>query len=64
MLALLHSSGANPRRLKLELTEGMLLQGVEDTIAKMTELKSHGVGFSPDDFGTGYPRWPTSSACR
>ena len=54
VLALLHSSGANPRRLKLELTEGMLLQGVEDTIAKMTELKSHGVGFSLDDFGTGY----------
>ena len=32
----------------------MLVADVEDTIAKMTELKSHGVGFSLDDFGTGY----------
>jgi diguanylate cyclase (GGDEF)-like protein len=47
-------SGANPRRLKLELTESMLLDDVEDIIAKMTRLKSHGLRFSLDDFGTGY----------
>jgi len=44
----------DPRRLKLELTESLLLDNVEDTIAKMAMLKTEGVGFSLDDFGTGY----------
>jgi len=50
----LNSSGANPRNLKLELTESMLVENVEDVIDKMTELKLHGLRFSLDDFGTGY----------
>ncbi len=54
ILALLGTSGANPRRLKLELTESLLLSDVEDAIAKMAELRAVGVGFSLDDFGTGY----------
>ena len=47
-------SGANPARLKLELTESMLLEDIKDTIAKMQEIKKLGVLFSMDDFGTGY----------
>ena len=54
VLAALAASGAPARRLKLELTEGLLLHNVEDTIAKMEQLRGHGVGFSLDDFGTGY----------
>jgi diguanylate cyclase (GGDEF)-like protein/PAS domain S-box-containing protein len=54
VLAVLHQTGANPQKLKLELTESLLLDDVEDIIAKMTALKAHGVGFSLDDFGTGY----------
>ncbi len=54
VLAVLGSTGANPHRLKLELTESLLVSNVETTIAKMTALKAHGVGFSLDDFGTGY----------
>jgi diguanylate cyclase (GGDEF)-like protein/PAS domain S-box-containing protein len=46
--------GTNPARLKLELTESMLLEDIEDIIAKMNVLKHAGVGFSLDDFGTGY----------
>jgi EAL domain-containing protein (putative c-di-GMP-specific phosphodiesterase class I) len=38
----------------VELTESLLLSDVDDAIAKMTELRSIGVGFSLDDFGTGY----------
>ncbi len=53
MLAL-RMSGANPHRLKLELTESLLVSDVEDAIVKMTALKAQGVGFSLDDFGTGY----------
>lgn len=43
-----------PGRLKLELTESLLLTHVEDTVATMTALKSVGVSLSLDDFGTGY----------
>jgi EAL domain-containing protein (putative c-di-GMP-specific phosphodiesterase class I) len=52
--ALLAQTGANPRRLKLELTESLLVSDIEDTILKMQALQASGVGFSLDDFGTGY----------
>ncbi|WP_342620339.1 EAL domain-containing protein [Rhodoferax sp. GW822-FHT02A01] len=54
VLATLQRTGANPKRLKLELTESLLLDNVEDTITKMTTLRSHGVSFALDDFGIGY----------
>lgn len=54
VLAALTSTGASGRQLKLELTEGLLLKDVDDTIDKMVRLKSYGVSFSLDDFGTGY----------
>lgn len=50
----LEESAANPSRLKLELTESIVLDHVEETILKMHEINSMGVGFSMDDFGTGY----------
>jgi EAL domain-containing protein (putative c-di-GMP-specific phosphodiesterase class I) len=53
VLTVLKASGANPKRLKLELTESLLLDNMNDII-KMTALKARGVGFSLDDFGTGY----------
>ncbi|PWB35879.1 histidine kinase [Pseudomonas sp. SDI] len=40
--------------LKLEITEGIVIQNLEDTISKMRELKAFGVSFAMDDFGTGY----------
>jgi len=40
--------------LKLELTESLLVENVQDIIEKMFALKAKGVGFSLDDFGTGY----------
>ncbi|MES2405762.1 MAG: EAL domain-containing protein [Pseudomonadota bacterium] len=54
VLTVLKNSGANPQRLKLELTESLLVDNVQDTIEKMYALKAKGVGFSLDDFGTGY----------
>jgi EAL domain-containing protein (putative c-di-GMP-specific phosphodiesterase class I) len=44
----------NPSRLKIELTESMVLDNIEDTVVKMNALKKIGVRFSMDDFGTGY----------
>ena len=52
--AALDDSGADPRRLKLELTESMLLHNMDEVAQKMHALKSLGLGFSLDDFGTGY----------
>jgi diguanylate cyclase (GGDEF)-like protein/PAS domain S-box-containing protein len=54
VMAVVERTGADAHKLKLELTESLLLEDVEDIIAKMTRLKAEGVGFSLDDFGTGY----------
>ena len=54
VLSVLARTGAAATRLKLELTESMLLNDVEDIIEKMNALKSRGIGFLLDDFGTGY----------
>ena len=48
------SNGIDARRLKLELTESLLVDDVEATITKMLLLKARGIDFSLDDFGTGY----------
>ena len=50
----IRETGINAQLLKLELTESVVLDNVDDTIAKMTELKATGVRFSMDDFGTGF----------
>ena len=54
VLATLARTNANPKRLKLELTESMLIDDVEAVITRMGALKAYGVAFSLDDFGTGY----------
>jgi diguanylate cyclase (GGDEF)-like protein/PAS domain S-box-containing protein len=54
VLDTLHQTGARADRLKLELTESLLVENVDETIRKMATLKEAGVGFSLDDFGTGY----------
>ena len=54
VMSIVERCGVEPSRLKLELTESMLVKDIEDVAAKMSELKRRGVGFSLDDFGTGY----------
>ena len=54
VLAALERNGADPTALKLELTESMLVDNIDDVVAKMSALKTHGLRFSLDDFGTGY----------
>ncbi|MDD5717863.1 MAG: EAL domain-containing protein [Sulfuricurvum sp.] len=54
IIAILEESGAKAERLKLELTESLLVQNVEEIIKKMEALKALGISFSLDDFGTGY----------
>jgi diguanylate cyclase (GGDEF)-like protein/PAS domain S-box-containing protein len=50
----LHRHAVNPDRIKLELTESIMLDSIDDTIVKMQALRRDGVRFSMDDFGTGY----------
>ncbi len=52
--AVLQRHAVDPSMLKLELTEGMLLDNVNDIVAAMNVLNEIGVKFSLDDFGTGY----------
>lgn len=52
--AALAKSGAKPGQLILEVTESLLIDNINDVIAKMIELTGLGVRFSLDDFGTGY----------
>ncbi|MBO9643499.1 MAG: EAL domain-containing protein [Pseudacidovorax sp.] len=47
-------TGADPSKLKLELTESLLHDEVAETIRKMKSLAAIGIRFSMDDFGTGY----------
>ncbi|MFN3750819.1 MAG: EAL domain-containing protein [Thiobacillus sp.] len=54
VLAVFERTGADPHKLKLELTESILVGNVQNIIEKMFALKARGVGFSLDDFGTGY----------
>ncbi len=54
VLAVVQRHEINPTRLKLELTESLLLDNIEETIANMNVLKGIGILFSMDDFGTGY----------
>ncbi|WP_229487832.1 putative bifunctional diguanylate cyclase/phosphodiesterase [Pseudoduganella lutea] len=52
--AILLETGAPASQLIFEVTEGLLIENLDDTIARMHELAQLGIRFSIDDFGTGY----------
>lgn len=54
VLQVLAQTGADPARLKLELTESMLITDMPRATERMRTLKQHGIRFAIDDFGTGY----------
>ena len=51
---ILDQTGLPPKNLDLELTESMLVENAEETVALLRNLKGLGVSLSIDDFGTGY----------
>jgi EAL domain-containing protein (putative c-di-GMP-specific phosphodiesterase class I) len=54
VLTALDRTGANPKNLKIELSETMFGENIEDVIARMNKLRTYGIRFSLEDFGTGY----------
>ncbi|WP_052811441.1 putative bifunctional diguanylate cyclase/phosphodiesterase [Sphingomonas parapaucimobilis] len=54
MLAATASQGIDPRRIEVEVTEGVLIDNREATTANLAALRAAGVGIVMDDFGTGY----------
>jgi diguanylate cyclase (GGDEF)-like protein/PAS domain S-box-containing protein len=54
LLGIIEKTKVDPHKLKLEITESVLIDNVEEIIEKMTALRAHGISFSLDDFGTGY----------
>ena len=54
VLLILGETGLPPERLKLEITETMLMEDAESQLEVLRELRRAGVGIAIDDFGTGY----------
>jgi len=54
VMAALEDTGLSPRRLQLEITEGVLLERTDQTQVLLNELRSRGIRIALDDFGTGY----------
>ncbi|TDH63291.1 bifunctional diguanylate cyclase/phosphodiesterase [Dankookia rubra] len=52
--AALQESGLAPRRLTLEITEGLLLEHTDAVLGMLEQLHGLGVGIALDDFGSGY----------
>jgi len=54
VLRALADTGLSPECLELEVTESVVMHGVESVAQKMRILESHGIKLAIDDFGTGY----------
>ncbi|APX94914.1 hypothetical protein BWR19_05755 [Halomonas sp. 1513] len=54
VIAIINETGIDPARLQLEVTETLLLEDIEQTVAKMNILRRLDISFALDDFGTGY----------
>ncbi len=54
VIHILKETGARPEKLMIELTEGIVIENIQDTIDKMKALKQLGIRIAIDDFGTGY----------
>ena len=52
--ALVYASKINPKHLEVEITEGVLIDNMENTVSKLNIIRNMNIGVSLDDFGTGY----------
>lgn len=54
VIQIVEDSGVAPHHIRLEVTEGIAIDNISDTVKKMQLLQDFGIKFSLDDFGTGY----------
>lgn len=54
ILAFVNKYQVSTNQIKLEITEGLAISNMDDTLSKMNSLIRHGFHFLLDDFGTGY----------
>ncbi len=54
IIGTIEKKGINPKNIKLEITESVLIKSVEDAVNKINVLNQYGIRFALDDFGTGY----------
>ncbi|HOB08238.1 MAG TPA: EAL domain-containing protein [Limnochordia bacterium] len=54
VIEIVQNAGIAPDHLELEITESILIEGLDDTQARLAQLRSAGIGIAVDDFGTGY----------
>jgi EAL domain-containing protein (putative c-di-GMP-specific phosphodiesterase class I) len=54
LFGLIDKAGADPRRLRVEITEMALLEDAPRTLHTLHQLREHGIVVQLDDFGTGY----------
>jgi diguanylate cyclase (GGDEF)-like protein/PAS domain S-box-containing protein len=54
IVGILEETGLSPERLSLEITEGVLMENVENAVVLMNRLRARRIGLQLDDFGTGY----------
>ena len=54
LLAIVKETGADPKRIELEITETMIMRNIEQSVETLTQLRSSGMQVAVDDFGVGY----------
>jgi diguanylate cyclase (GGDEF)-like protein len=54
LLSIVRETGADPRRIELEITETMIMRNIEQSVETLTQLRSVGMQVAVDDFGVGY----------
>jgi EAL domain-containing protein (putative c-di-GMP-specific phosphodiesterase class I) len=54
LLAIVRETGADPRRIELEITESMIMRNIEQSIDTLAQLRAAGMQVAVDDFGVGY----------
>jgi diguanylate cyclase (GGDEF)-like protein/PAS domain S-box-containing protein len=54
IMGILEETGLPPNRLSLEVTEGVLMENVDNALALLNRLRAEEIGLQLDDFGTGY----------
>ena len=54
LMSIVRETGADPKRIELEITETMIMRNIEQSVETLTQLRAAGMHVAVDDFGVGY----------